>query len=318
LQENPNQGSDKNIFQKTMGLNFGLKRLFAAEQISFLRRSRKHWGRHLGQAREFFGAALQNADPSRKALILGAGWGLEIPWRHAPKGTAGWDADPLSRLGTFLRHLRWAPWIFEDITGALKELNRVSRRVQMVEGTYIYRPAEVSAKRLAGLLPSVSPKLKPLENWLRDNEPSTIICANMLGQIKPVAYKIVEKAFGKRSPWIDDQDLEDPLQDALDAWSAKTAKAILAVLRTSGSNLCLLHDRGVIHQDTDLALGEWADPWTKQLRSSDSSLEASDPMPGVDVLEELKALNCLNKARWIWPLGPGQIHVVEALEFGGR
>jgi hypothetical protein len=300
-----------------MRLTFKLKRLFAKEQISFLRRPRRHWGAHLRQAREFIGAALKNADPAGKALVLGAGWGLEVPWRLAPKDTAGWDADPLSRLGTFLRHMRWPPWVFEDVTGALAELDKVACRMQMFDGTWTYRPAEAAARRLAGLLPSIAPRLGLLQRWLQENKPCTVICANMLGQIKPVAYKIAENAFEKRNPWIDDQDRRDPLQEELDAFATKMARAVLATLRQSGANLCLLHDRGVIHQEADLALGEWADPWTAQLRTSADSLEVSDPLPGIDVLQEMKELKCRRRARWIWPVGPAQIHIIEALEFAG-
>ena len=298
-----------------MGSKFRLKRLLAMEQVSFLRRSRKHWGTHLNLAREFIGSALKNADPARSVLILGAGWGLEIPWRHAPIGTFGWDFDPLSRLGTFMRHRRWVHWIFDDVTGALVELDRVSRRTQVLEGMWVPRPASAAAKRLAGLLPSVIPSTRALEAWIEEYRPGTIICANMLGQIKPVAHRIVELAFKPRNPWVTDQDMADPLQDALEVWTARVVRAILLALRQSGSSLYLLHDRGVIHQDADIALSEWADPWTRQLNTSERNLEVSDPLPGVDVLKELSQLNCRNKNRWIWPLGPGQIHVVEALAY---
>lgn len=170
-----------------------IKRFFAREQFAFLRRSRKHWGNHLSLAREFIGDALKCADPTRPVLILGAGWGLEIPWDLAPDNTFGWDADPLSRLGTFFRHRRWPPWVFSDVTGALAELDKVSRRVQMLEGRYILRPAPAAAKRLAGLMPSVFRPPRELEAWIQQHRPGTIVCANILGQIRPAAYRIVEK-----------------------------------------------------------------------------------------------------------------------------
>ncbi|MDR1840338.1 MAG: hypothetical protein LBQ86_00210 [Holophagales bacterium] len=298
-----------------MASKFRLKRLFAKEQISFLRRPRKHWGTHLNLAREFIGSALKNVDLARPALILGAGWGLEIPWRLAPVGAYGWDMDPLSRLGTFTRHLRWVPWVFEDVTGAFAELDRVARRTQVLEGRWVLRPALAAAKRLAGLLPSVIPSTRALDAWIREYRPGTIICANILGQILPMAHRIIEQAFKPRNPWVTDQDMADPLQDALDAWTARAVRAILSTLSQSGSNIYLLHDRGVIHQDADVALGEWTDPWTKQLRTSERDLEVSDPLPGVDVLKEFSQLVCRYKNRWLWPLGPAQVHVVEALVY---
>jgi hypothetical protein len=128
-----------------------------------------------------------------------------------------------------------------------------------------------------------------------------------------MAHRIVELAFKPRDPWVADPDLPDPLHEALDAWSAKLARAVLTVLGDSGSSLCLLHDRGVVHEDADISLGDWTDPWTKQLVTTKTSLDVSDPLPGVDVLEELAARQCVEKRRWVWPLAPGQIHVVEAI-----
>jgi len=299
-----------------MGSKLRLKYLFMMEQLAFLRRSRKHWGSHLNFAREFIGSALQNANPGRAVLILGAGWGLEIPWRSAPIGTFGWDADPLSRFGTYMRHRRWVPWMCSDFTDIFAELDKLARRLQFLESRrWVHRPAMAAAKRLAGLLPSLMRPPKSLEAWIQEYRPETIICANVLGQIRPMAYKIVELAFKPRNPWVADQDIVDPLQNALDEWTSRVVKTLLSVLRQSGSNLYLLHDRGVVHQETDLALGEWTDPWPKQLRASDSTLELNDPLPGIDVLEELKPLRCESKNRWIWPVGREQIHVVEALAY---
>jgi hypothetical protein len=218
-------------------------------------------------------------------------------------------------MGTFIRHRRWVPWIFSDVTGVFAELDKVARRTQILEGYQTLRPAPEAAKRLAGLLPSIKPSPKDLEDWIHKHQPGTIVCANILGQIKPMAYKIVESAFKPRSPWTTDQDLADPLQDALDVWVAKTLKSILDVLCQSNSRLCMLHDRGVIHQKADLALGDWEDPWMNQLKSKQSYLEVSDSLPGIDMLNELDSLICLSKTRWIWPLTQKQIHVIEALAY---
>jgi hypothetical protein len=242
-----------------MGFKFRLNRLLAKEQNSFVRRPHRHWGAHLSRAREFIASALKNADPARPTLILGAGPGLEIPWRSAPANTFGWDAAPYSRLRTFIRHRRWPPWIFKDLTSAFEQLDVVSRRVQVLEGRFSLRPVDRAAKRLAGLLPSVPYTPKALEAWIGEYRPGTIICANVLGQIKPLAYRIVELAFKPRTPWVADQDLADPLQEALEIWISKVLVSILHILRQSGSNLYLLHDRGVVHQDADIALGGWAD-----------------------------------------------------------
>lgn len=298
-----------------MGYTFRLNRFFALEQIAFLRRPRRHWGTHLKLAREFFGMAFTDADPARPVLVLGAGWGLEIPWRLAPKNTFAWDADPLSRIGTLLRHRRWIPWIFDDLTGNLASLDQISRRVRVVEGCGKLRRVPVAAKRLAGLLPSVTPSADVLERWIQRNRPGTIICANVMGQIKPTASRIIETAFTPHSPWVNDQDLADPLHDAINEWTARVLRSILNILCSSGSKLYLLHDRGVVHQESDVALGEWTNSWMEQVKSSDSHLEVSDPLSGVDMLKELSTLMCSSKARWIWPLDPNQIHIVEALVF---
>jgi hypothetical protein len=299
-----------------MTINFRLKRLFAREQMAFLMRPRRGWGEHLGHAREFIGSALKNADPARAVLVLGAGWGLEVPWGVAPIGTFGWDGDPLTRLGTWVRHRRRPPWVFDDFTGSFVELDRVSRRVQVLEGAWAPRPLHAAARRLAGLMPSVPCAPSELEAWIGEYRPGAIICANALGQIKPAAHRIVELAFKPRDPWMADPDLEDHLHEALDIWCAKLARAVLAVLGKSGSNLHLLHDRGVIHEDADVSLGDWTDPWTKQLRTREKSIDVSDPLPGVDVLEELIPRPCIEKKRWVWPLGPRQIHVMEAISAG--
>jgi hypothetical protein len=128
--------------------------------------------------------------------------------------------------------------------------------------------------------------------------------------------RIIERAFKPMSPWVADPDLKDPLQEALEFWVARLLRAILAVLRDSNSALCLLHDRAVIHQDADIALGGWEDSWTEQLKTSERILEASDPLSGVNFATELSRFPCRTKERWIWSLAPKQIHIVEALAYG--
>lgn len=109
-----------------MGGTFG--HLLAREQRAFLGRDRRAWDSHLAQVRSFLGAGLARADRGRPVWVLGAGSGLEVPWAIAPPGAAGWDADPWSRLRTFLRHRRWPRWEFTDLTGAMAGLDDLARR----------------------------------------------------------------------------------------------------------------------------------------------------------------------------------------------
>ena len=97
------------------------------EQWAFLRRDRSEWAEHLEQVRGFLGEGL-GAAGVQPLLVLGAGSGLEVPWKLAPPGTVGWDADPWSRARTFLRHGRWAPWVFQDLTGGMETLSATVRR----------------------------------------------------------------------------------------------------------------------------------------------------------------------------------------------
>ena len=67
-----------------------------------------------------------------------------------------------------------------------------------------------------------------------------------------------------------------------------------------------------------LELGPLAEPWTAQLRGG-QALEAADPLVGLDVGEVLRTggREILQQTRWIWPLGPGQRQIVEALALRG-
>jgi hypothetical protein len=202
------------------------------------------------------------------------------------------------------------------MTSAFNELDKVSRRSAVIPGRWTLRPSHSAAKRLAGLMPSIPVAPRALREWIGEHRPGTIVCANVLGQLKPMAQRIIERAFRPMSPWVSDPELKDPLQEALDIWIAKLLKAILDVLRDSNSTLCLLHDRAVIHQEADIALGGWDDSWGGQIKTSEVILEASDPLSGVDFVAELNGLPCRRKERWIWPLAPKQIHIVEALAYG--
>ena len=164
-----------------------LSRLLRREQWAFLARDRSAWGEHLERVRAFLGEGLQAADPARPVLILGAGSGLEIPWALAPRDTTGWDADPWSRAWTTLRHHRWAPWVFADLTGGLAELEATARRAARETWTGRGRDPEVAALRLAGLLPSLQPNPKSLRAWIEAHRPGTILVANVMGQFGVVA-----------------------------------------------------------------------------------------------------------------------------------
>ena len=296
-----------------------LSPLLRREQRAFLSRDRADWAGHLDRARAFLGEGLQEADPSRPVLILGAGAGLEVPWDLAPVLTTGWDADPWSRVRTALRHRRWAPWVFEDLTGGLADLDAAARRAVAEPWSRRRRDPDTAARRLAGLLPSLQPDPKALRAWIEVQRPGSILAANVMGQFGAVAERVVESAFGPAAPWEADPERPDPLAEALQAWTRRALEAFLAVLAGSGAALWLVHDRGVVFGEGPLQLGPWGEPWTAQLRSR-GELEVSDPLMGLDAGAFLGAagLEARGRDRWLWPLAPGQRHVVEALALRPR
>ena len=291
-----------------------LSRLLRREQFAFLARDKRAWEEHLARVRGFLGEGLQAADPTRPVLILGAGTGLEVPWALAPPQSTGWDADPWSRVGTALRHQRWAPWVFEDLTGGLAELEALTRRAQAEPWSGRYRGPGAAARRLAGLLPSLHPDPTALKTWITERRPGTILVANVMGQFGVVAQRLVETTFGW-IPWEADSERADPLTEALEAWTRRALTAFLDALRDSGADLWLVHDRAVVFSGGELALGPWERDWTRQVRSEGPPIEASDALAGIDVALALAvgSLDHDKSARWIWPLAPGQRHVVEAL-----
>jgi len=285
----------------------------AREQRGFLGRDRKRWAPHLESMRAFLGEGLQGA--AGPALILGAGSGLEVPWPLAPPGTVGWDADPWSRLATFLRHRVWAPWVFQDLTGGMDELAATAHRAARQPGSGRVRVTQAASRRLAGLIASLDPGAAPLARWIQEHRPATILAANVMGQFGVLAQRTVEKAFRGISPWSGDDEGEDPLDLALRGWTARAVGAFLSVLEASGSELWLVHDRGVIFGDARVALGPMAEPWTAQLRSA-MPLEADDPLCGVDVPSAFPGRDVDRHQRWIWQVASGQTHVMEALRVG--
>jgi hypothetical protein len=290
-----------------------LSRDLAAEQRAFLGRGREPWADHLARARAFLGEGLRAADPAAPVLILGAGSGLEVPWHLAPASAVGWDADPWSRVRTLLRHRRVPPWVFQDLTGGLDALAALAWRTARQPWSGQVRGAR-AARRLAGLIPSLDPRPEPLRAWIRQHRPGTILAANVMGQFGAVAQRLVEQAFQGRTPWLADPDLADPLAEALDGWTARAVRAWLGALLESGAALWLLHDRGVVFGEEPVALGPLAPDWTAQLRS-DGVLEVADPLCGVDVLAEAGDRRPAGHQRWLWPVAPGQVHVMEALQF---
>ena len=292
-----------------------LKGLLAREQRAYLGRNRRGWEDHLVRARTFFGEGLRQADPDRVVLILGAGTGLEVPWSQAPPLTTGWDADPWSRLGTALRHRRWPPWVFEDFTGGFPELETTLQRCLTLPGSLQRRPANRAAQRLAGLLPSLRPDAEPLRAWIAEHRPGTVLVANVLGQLGSVADRLVESAFRPALPWTLDPDQADPLAEALEGWTARALRAVCEALRESGAALWLLHDRAVIHGAARVDLGPLEDSWMGQLRSP-AALEVDDPLPGLDALAFFREHPRLAFDRWLWPVGEGQLHLMEALALG--
>jgi hypothetical protein len=289
-----------------------LGQLLAKEQRAYLRRDRRDWVEHLAKARAFIGEGLRQADPDRPALILGAGTGLEIPWQFAPNYTTGWDADPWSRAGTALRHRRFPPWVFDDFTGGFLELQATLDRAITLPGSRQRRPPDRAARRLAGLLPSLQPSAGPLRQWVQAHSPGTIIVANVLGQLGCVAERLVTSAFHPALPWVQDPDLPDPLAEALDAWTARAIQAVCEALRESGASLWLLHDRTIVHGNAAVTLGPLEESWVEQLRSR-CPLEVSDPLLGLDMRRCISGRQETKCDRWLWPVAPGQVHLMEAL-----
>lgn len=289
----------------TLTLGAFLKR----EQQAFLRREREGWDEHLSHIRAFLGEGLQRAARDAPVLVLGAGSGLEVPWDQAPQATVGWDADPWSRTRTFLRHRRWAPWVFEDATGAFEGFQALMFRALGHPWSGLRRGPEAASARLAGLLPSLRPDPVRLREWIRFHRPGTILAANFMGQFGCVARGLVDAAFAPWSPWEEDPERRDPLDEALDGWLERTLQTLLAELRASGAELWLVHDRGIIHGQGPQALGPPAEPWIAQLPQA-AVLELSDPLCGVDLRQ---ALQVERLERWLWPVGPGQVHVMEAV-----
>jgi hypothetical protein len=52
--------------------------------------------------------------------------------------------------------------------------------------------------------------------------------------------------------------------------------------------------------------------WLAQLRAA-GPLEVSDPLCGVEPAAEFKGRPISRHHRWIWPVAPGQTHVMEAM-----
>ena len=291
-----------------------LDRLLRREQVAVLARSRSGWEEHLRRVRAFLGEGLRGADPARPVLILGAGSGLEVPWEWAPPMTTGWDADPWSRVWTAWRHHQWRPWIFEDLTGGLADLEAATRRAVAEPWSGRRRDPRAAAGRLAGLLPSLHPEPRALRAWIDEQQPGTILVANVMGQFGVVAERLIEALFGG-PPWVLDPEQPDPLAEALEAWTRRTLTAFLETLRESGADLWLVHDRAVVFSGGRLALGPWEERWARQLRA-ESELEVSDSLAGLDVADLLRCGGELSHhERWIWPLAPQQRHLVEALTF---
>jgi hypothetical protein len=290
-----------------------LARDLAAEQRAFLGRNRDRWAGHLAQAREFLGEGLRAADPAAPVLILGAGSGLEVPWRLAPASAVGWDADPWSRVRTLLRHRRFPPWVFQDLTGGLQPLAALAWRSARQPWSGRVRSTGPATRRLAGLIASLEPSPGPLRAWIRQHRPGTILAANVMGQFGVVAQRIVERAFHGQPLWTQDPELPDPLFDALRDWTARAVRAWLAALLESGAGLWLVHDRGVIFGSTPVTLGPVVPDWVAQLRAA-GPLEVSDPLCGVDIMSEIKGRVLARHLRWLWPVAPGQTHVMEAMQ----
>jgi hypothetical protein len=290
-----------------------LDRLYFSEQWKFLHRRREGWDEHLERVRAFLGEGLRKAPAGRPVPVLGAGTGLEVPWSQGKEGVVGWDADPWSRVGTLLRHGRWIPWVREDLTGGMGDLAAlVERNVRQPWSGKDRDPRKVRA-RLAGLLDTLRPGAGPLRRWIAASDPPVILSANVMGQFGPVAQRVLEQGFRRGTPWEEDPDVPDPLAVALDAWTRRALQAFLAALGSGGAELWMVHDRGVVHGRAPESLAPGPGPWTSRLRGV-GPFEVSDPLCGLEVPGALGRAP-EREEHWLWPLGPGQTHVMEALHF---
>ncbi len=291
---------------------FALRRHLLLEQRAFLGRDRRAWAEHLLRARAWLGEGMASAPKGRPCLVLGAGWGLEVPWSQAPPETWGWDADPLSRIGTFLRHRHWAPWVFEDLTGGLRDLAAAARRCARDERLDRRRDPVQGARKLAGILPTFRPGAAPLRAWVEAHRPGAIVAANVLGQLGPVGQALIRRAFRPVNPFEIPDDAAELLADALEAWTAAAVRAVLQALAESGAEICLLHDRGVAWGEAEpRPLGPWRDPWMAQLPMG--HWEVSDALGDVEVGACFEGTHVVRaRERWWWPVGTGQLHLVEA------
>jgi len=286
-----------------------LSKFFLAEQSAFLKRKNREWRHHLQRVRSFIGSSLQSAPPERPVLILGAGSGLEIPWNLAPGPTTGWDLDPTSRLRTLLRWGRWPDWVFEDFTGGLEGLLAVTRRSVRQTWSGHHREPELAARRLAGLIPSLRPDPRVLGQWLDRHRPGLVVGANWMGQLGGVAQRLVEREFGRSSPWVEDPELPDPLAEALEDWTRRTVQAHLQLLKDSGAELCLVYDRALVQGEAAISLGPFEADWTRQLHAS-GSLSLTDLLEGFQPESVMGTpIRC---ERWLWTLSRHQRHLVEA------
>jgi hypothetical protein len=206
--------------------------------------------------------------------------------------------------------------VFDDVTGGFQELRATVGRAITLPGGDRRRSPERSARRLAGLLPFLQPGARPLRDWIQTHQPGTILVANVLGQLGCIAERLVEVAFRPALPWPLDPEVPDPLAEALDAWTVKAIGAVCEALHESGAALWLLHDRAVVHRDAPVALGPLEDPWTRQLHS-EVPLDVSDPLLGLDLRQNFSERRETSFDRWLWPVAPGQLHLMEALAWAG-
>ena len=202
--------------------------------------------------------------------------------------------------------------MFQDLTGGLDELAALAWRTARQPWSGRVRATRAATRRLAGLVGRPGSAARAAPDLDRPAPPGDHPGGQRHGPVRGGGPAAGGARFQGRPPWTPDPELPDPLEQALQAWTARAVRAWLAALLESGADLWLIHDRGVVYGSAPVGLGPLEPDWTAQLRA-DEPLEVSDPLCGVDLVREIQARTPTRHQRWLWPVAPGQTHVMEAM-----